>query len=137
MPAADAGSEGFWASMSLLDAEALFSQQFQLQQRLEDLHQEMILWFGGQQCYLKNMHTNIRRITIQPVVCPVVHSSLIRVSHGGHATPGSHGTLNEKTQTPGLMSRTGSGVKLSKNLKDLYTVSKEWEFGLNGVNHVS
>ena len=26
-----------------------------------------------------------------------------------------------------------SGVKLSRNLKDLYTVWKEWELGLNGM----
>ena len=79
------------------------------------------------------MHTNIRRIVTQPVVHPIVHPSLIHVLHGGHVTPGSHGTLNEETQTPGSMSRTGSGVKLSKNPKDLYTLWKEWELGLNGV----
>ena len=37
---------------------------------------------GGQQCYLQNMHTNIRRIAIQPVVCPAVHPSLIHLSLG-------------------------------------------------------
>jgi hypothetical protein len=132
-PAAVAGSEDFWVGKSSLDTEALFSQQFQLQQRLEDLRQEMISLFGGQQRYLQNMHTNVKRIAIQPVVRPVVNSSLQRRGRGGDVTPGSRGTLNEDTQAQGMTSRTGSGVKLSKNPKDLYTLWKEWEFGLDGV----
>jgi len=52
LPAAVAGSEEFWGGKSSLDPEALFSQQFQLQQRFEDLHWDMISLFGGQQCYL-------------------------------------------------------------------------------------
>ena len=48
-------------------------------------------------------------------------------------TPGLRGTLNEVTQAQVMVSRTGSGVKLSTNPKDLYIVWKEWEFGLNGV----
>ena len=79
------------------------------------------------------MHINVRSIAIQPFVCPVVDHSLIHVSHSGHGTPGLHGTLNKETQTLGSRSRTSSGVKMSKNPKILYTVWKEWEFGLNGV----
>ena len=63
---ANAGSEDYWSGKSALDTEVLFSQQFQLQQRLEDLRQEMIGLFGGQQRYLQNMNTNVRRIAMQP-----------------------------------------------------------------------
>ena len=41
-----------------------------------------------------------------------------------------HGTMNKKVQ---MMSMTGSSVKLSKYLKDVYTVWKEWKFGLKGA----
>ena len=71
---ANAGSEDYWSGKSALDTEVLFSQQFQLQQRIEDLCQEMIGLFGGQQRYLKNMTTNVRRIATQPVLRPVVRS---------------------------------------------------------------
>ena len=43
------------------------------------------------------------------------------------------GTLNGEAQTPGTTNRNGSVVKLLKNPKDLYSVWKEWEFGLNGM----
>ena len=46
-PAAVSRSEDFWVLESSLDTEALFSQQFQLQQRSEDLHQEMIRFVWG------------------------------------------------------------------------------------------
>ncbi len=46
---ANAGSvREVWTGMATLDTEALFSQQFQVQQRLEDLRQEMINLFGVQ-----------------------------------------------------------------------------------------
>ena len=133
-PAADAGSEEFWVGKSSLDTEALFSQPFPLQQRLGDLRQEMICLFGGQQRYLRNMNTNVRRIAIQPVVRPVVHLSLQQREGGGEVTHGLNGILNTDTQTTGILSRSGSSsVRLSKNPKDLYTVWKEWEFGQDGV----
>ena len=48
-PAANAGSIGeVWSGNTTLDDEVLFSQQFQVQQGLEDLHQEMINLFGVQ-----------------------------------------------------------------------------------------
>jgi hypothetical protein len=84
----DAGSQDFWASKWLLYTEVLFSQQFQLQRRLEVLTQEMISLFGGQQYCLQNMHTRVKRNAIQPVVCPVVHLSLQQSRRGGDETPG-------------------------------------------------
>ena len=48
-PTANAGSFGeVWTGKATLDTEALFSQQFQVQQRLEDLRLEMINLFGVQ-----------------------------------------------------------------------------------------
>ena len=68
-PATVAGSGGeIWVGKSTLDTEALFSQQFQLQQRLEDLRHEMINLFGVPKTYLHNMNINLRRIAIRPVV---------------------------------------------------------------------
>ena len=47
--AANAGSFGeVWTGKATLDTEALFSQQCQVQQRLEDPRQEMINLFGVQ-----------------------------------------------------------------------------------------
>ncbi len=126
---ANAGSEDYWSGKSALDTEVLFSQQFQLQQRLEDLRQEMIGLFRGQQRYLQNMNTNLRRIATQPVLRPVVHSPQRGIV--GQQTPGSPGS-STRGVTPATGTRTGS-VKLYKNPKDLHTLWKEWEFGLNGV----
>ena len=127
------GSEVFWAGKSALETEVLFSQQFQLQQRLEDLRQEIINLFGGQQRYLQHMNTNVRRIAVQPVARSVVRPSLQPREGGGEVPRGLHGILNREAQTPGTTNRNGSVVKLSKNPKDLYSVWKEWEFGLNGM----
>ena len=69
------GSEVFWAGKSALETEVLFSQQFQLQQWVEDLRQESINLFGGQQRYHQHMNTNVRRIAVQPVVHSVAHPS--------------------------------------------------------------
>ena len=54
------------------------------------------------------MNTNLRRIAIQPVVRGGI----------GRVRPGSYGS--------------GPGVKL-KYPNDLFTVWKEWEFGMNGM----
>ncbi len=56
-PAANAGSKGYWASKSSMETETLFLQQFILQQRMEDLRQEMISLFGLQRLYLQSMNT--------------------------------------------------------------------------------
>ena len=107
---ANAGSvREVWTGKATLDTEALFSQQFQIQQRLEDLRQEMINLFGVQKNYLHTTNTNMRLIAIQLVVRGGI----------GHVRPGSHGS--------------GPGVKLMKNPNDLFTVWKEWEFGMNGM----
>jgi len=55
-----------------LDAEILFSQQFQLQQRLEDLRQEILAAFGTTRRFIGNVHSSVRRIAVQPVVRPCV-----------------------------------------------------------------
>ena len=51
--ATNAGSKGYWAGKSSMETETLFSQQFILQQRMEDLCQEMISLFGVQRLYLQ------------------------------------------------------------------------------------
>jgi hypothetical protein len=50
--ATNAGSE--WAGKSPMETKPLFSQQFMLQQRMKDLHQEMISLFSVQRSYLQN-----------------------------------------------------------------------------------
>ena len=79
------------------------------------------------------MNTNVRRIAVQPVVRSVVCPTLQPREGGGEVTRGLRGTLNGEAQTLGTTNRNGSVVKLSKNPKDLYSVWKEWEFGLNGM----
>ena len=64
--ATNAGSQGYWAGKS--EVELLFSQQFQIQQRIEDLHEEMNNMFTVQKLYLQIMDTNVKRIVAQPVV---------------------------------------------------------------------
>ena len=145
-PATNAGSEGYWAGKS--EVELLFLQQFQMQQRIEDLREEMNNLFTVQKLYLQNMNTNVKRIAAQPVV----HSYPVQRQMSGHTTAGLHGSLNleattmeelttrEEAMTAEAMTarmrhgmRTGSDLLLFKNPKDLYFVCKEWEFGVNGV----
>ncbi len=54
------------------DSHMLFSQQFLIQQRVEDLRQELINKFTNQKRYMQHMNGGIRRIAIQPVVRRVV-----------------------------------------------------------------
>ena len=124
-PATNAGSNGSCAGKSSIEVETLFLQQFILQQRMEDLRQEIISLFGVQRSYLRNMNTNVKRIAAQPVVRS--YSKQGRTS--GHLSRG--GLYWED----GIMDveETRNGVKLSKNPRDLYVVWKEWEFGLNGT----
>ena len=60
-PATNAGSNGSWAGKSSIEVETLFLQQFILQQRMEDLCQEIISLFGVQRSYLHNMNTSVKR----------------------------------------------------------------------------
>ncbi len=53
-----------------LQSEILFSQQFLLQQRLEDLRQELLTSFGDQRRHIQNVSMAVQRIAIQPVVRP-------------------------------------------------------------------
>jgi len=66
-PAAAAGS----SMAAHYDSHMLFSQQFMIQQRVEDLRQELINEFTNQKQYMQHMNGCIRRIAIQPVVRPV------------------------------------------------------------------
>lgn len=129
MSAAISGRKQCMIGMSLLETESLFFQQFQLEQRLEELRQKMISLFGGQQCYLQNMNTNVQRIAIQPRV----QSSLQQRGRVVVGTHGSQVTFNEETKASLTRSRTGSSVKLYKSPKILYALQKEREFGLKGV----
>ena len=109
-----------------------------MQQRIEDLREEMNNMFTVQKLYFLNMNTNVKRIAAQPIV----HSYHVQRKISGHSTSGLHGSVNvevmttvEEVMTVRMRhgTRTGSDVLLYKNPKDLYIVWKEWEFGLNGV----
>ncbi len=65
---AGAGSQN-GASKSL-ESEILFSQQFLFQQRLEDLHQELLTSFGDQCRHIQNVSMGVWHIAIQPILCP-------------------------------------------------------------------
>ncbi len=52
------------------DSHVLFSQQFLMQQQVEDLRQELAE-FANQKRFLQQMNGGIRRIANQPVICPV------------------------------------------------------------------
>mgnify|MGYP006188924653 CR=1 FL=1 len=113
-PAANAGSNGSWAGKSSIEVETLFSQQFILQQRMEDLRQEIISLFGVERSYLRNMNTSVKRIATQPVVH--LYSKQGRMS--GHL---SRGGLHREDGTMDV-EETRNGVKLSENPRDLYVV---------------
>ncbi len=53
-----------------LDSEILFSQQFLLQQRVEDLRQEILTSFGDQRRHIRNVSSAVKRIAIQPIIRP-------------------------------------------------------------------
>ncbi len=76
LPMAEAATAPVPAAGPLMDAHhafhLLFSQQFMIQQRVEDLWQELINEFINQKRYMQHMNGDIRRIAIQPVVHPVV-----------------------------------------------------------------
>ena len=71
-----------------------------------------------------NTNVKLKLIAAQPVVCP--YSTQRRTT--GHLSSGLDGTANVEAMSP-MMEEMRSGVKLSRNHKDLYTVWKEWEFG--------
>ena len=81
----------------------LTSQLFLLQNRVEDLKNELSSILADHKRYMVNMNTNVRRIATQPVVRAVVPTS-------------------EKT----IMS------KLSKSPSDLFVLWREYEQGLDG-----
>ena len=53
------------------DSHVLFSQQFLMQQRVEDLRQEFLAAFANQRRFLQQMNGGIQRIANQPVIHPV------------------------------------------------------------------
>ena len=81
----------------------LTSQLFLLQNRVEDLKNELSSILADHKRYMVNMNTNVRRIATQPVVRAVVPTS-------------------EKT----IMS------KLTKSPSDLFVLWREYEQGLDG-----
>ena len=82
-PATNAGS-------GKSEVELLFSQQFQIQQRIEDLREEMNNMFTVQKLYLRNMNTNVKMIAAQPVV----RSHPVQRQISGHSTTGLCGSVN-------------------------------------------
>ena len=77
------------------------------------------------------MNTNVKWIAGQPVV----RSYFTQTRSTGHWSSGSHFTMKVEATDPRIQEMR-SGVKLSRNPKDLYTVWKEWEFRLNGTQPV-
>jgi hypothetical protein len=82
----------------------LTSQLFNLQNRVEDLKNELSSILADHKRYMVNMNTNVRRIATQPVVRAVVPP------------------ISEKT----IMS------KLTKSPSDLFVLWREYEQGLDG-----
>jgi len=82
----------------------LTSQLFLLQNRIEDLKNELSSILADHKRYMVNMNTNVRRIATQPVVRAVVPPT------------------SEKT----IMS------KLTKSPSDLFVLWREYEQGLDG-----
>ena len=62
-----------WAGKSLMETESLFSQQFMLQQRMEDLCQEMITVLCVQRSYLQNMSTSVKRLLLNLLFTHIPH----------------------------------------------------------------
>ena len=98
-----------------LAMEQLFSQQFALQQRLEDINKEMGIRFNEIKERDRNLMTCIRRIAIQPVVRQVQTNRL-----AGAPQPSNVADLPPPRPTK---------LKLVKTPKNLSVLWKEYEFG--------
>lgn len=109
LAATDAGSKGYRGASKSLE-------QFQPEQRVEHICQEMINLFGDQKAYVKNMNANVEQIAAQTVIC----SSFLQRHNVQHSTTGYCGTLNMEAGTMKVMvnMRTGGCVKLCKNYED-------------------
>ena len=95
--------------------EQLFSQQFALQQRLEDINKDMGIRFNEIKERDRNLMTCIRRIAIQPVVRQVQTNRLA----------GAPQASNVADQAPPRPTK----LKLVKTPKNLSVLWKEYEFG--------
>ena len=104
VPAGGLGEQGITGTAEYDGrVSVLTSQLLLLQNRVEDLKNELSSILADHKRYMVNMNTNVRRIATQPVVRAVVPTS-------------------EKT----IMS------KLTKSLSDLFVLWREYEQGLDG-----
>lgn len=117
--AAPAGGVGVLQVSDQLTAEHLFSQQFVLSQRIEDMNREMQLRLSSAREERKRLMNSINRIATQPVIRP-------RASTQGATTNGGDARAN--TDSVGRTSR----LNVMKNPKDLYVLYHEWEHGYGG-----
>ena len=98
---------------------AIYSGQYALIVHLEDFKSEMLSAFNDHKRYMQAMNTNIRRIAVQP--------AFRILGRGGGTGGGTQATFmhtSEETAVP--------IPKLAKYVRDLFTLWKEYEHGLNG-----
>ena len=98
---------GVTAGAGIRSGEILVLQVSTLQQRVEDIRNDLTRISAEHRRFMSAINTNVRRIAVQPVV---------------------RGQVNDH-RTQAL---TRAGVKLSKSPKDLWTLWQEYESGLNG-----
>ncbi len=89
-----------------------------MQQRIEELREEMNNLFTVQKLYLRNMNTHVKRIAARPVV----HSYPVQRQMSGHTTTSLSGSLNFGGNNNGGRDDEGGGND-SKN-EAWY---KDWE----------
>ncbi len=95
-------------------SDAMFSQLFLMQQRVEDLRMEISASFFESRRHIKQVNTNLKRIAIVPAARHTQNDASNEES-GGEENP-----------------RQASGQRLSKRPGCLYLLWKEYALGLNG-----
>lgn len=119
-----------------LTTEHLYSQQFFLQQRFEDMAQKVEVRFSEMKQSHARLMTAVRRIALQPVVrprsqlpAPVLPGNQPRSNQAqGQGIP----TQEEEPVLTSARARVIPIPKLMKNPKNLFTLWKEYEHGVNG-----
>jgi len=99
-------------------SDAMFSQLFLMQQRVEDLRNKISASFVESRHHIKQVNANLKRINIVPAAR---HKRSNNGDNEQHDEPGG-----------GDIARPVSMQKLSKRPGDLYVLWREYSLGLNG-----
>ena len=114
------------AADAIEDVDVLLSQNYLLQQRLDEMKNELSTVLASHMRYMVTMNATLRRISAQPFRRAVASSPPSNPSHDSPSNRDLTGDnqTNDREQTIHL--------KLSKSPPDLFVLWDEYEKGLNG-----